>query len=428
MIEIAAMPYVPGQAYGVVSHSPQKAGAILVLRSPTLPADGHPAGIAVVEAAPFSHPMLALLARGIPTVIVTVQQAAQLIDDRPVVLDGTRGRVRDAVPGERFVPAEPAAPVAGEPVMTRNGVAVALRASVRDATGAAHARTRGAEAIGLVRSEFLVPPDGGTPDRRFCEEALAAVARAADPLAVTVRLLDIAADKRPAWLPPGTNVGRPLGFQGVRLFAVEPVRAVVDAQLDALKSLAADWPLRLLLPYVTTPAEARHWRQRIVPRVPLPFGVMAETPAAALDIRALLETADFVALGTNDLMQCLFGADRDEPALRHCLDPCAPVLYRFLAEVAQAAGDGLARVQVCGLLSQLPGVLPVLLGLGYRAFSVDPVFLPWLAETVRTTHTTEAAMLAAKVCHAGDSANVWKLLAVGRGNSQVPPVQAPTRS
>jgi phosphoenolpyruvate-protein kinase (PTS system EI component) len=426
--EIAALPYVPGQACGLVSRSPQQAGTILVATSPVLPAGANPAGVAVVDAAPFSHPMLALLARGIPTVIVTAEQAAQLIDGHLVVLDGARGCVRDAVPGEPLVPAEPAAPAAGEPVMTRDGVAVALRASVRDAAGAAQARARGAEAIGLVRSEFLVSPDARTPDRGFYEKALAAIAQVADPLAVTVRLLDIATDKRPAWLPPDTNAGRPLGLQGVRLFAYEPARAVVDAQLDALGALAADWPLRLLLPYVTSPAEARHWRNRIVPRVPLPFGVMAETPAAALDIGALLEIADFVALGTNDLMQCLFGADRDQPAVRNCLDPCAPVLYRFLAEVAQAAGAGLARVQVCGLLSQLPGVLPVLLGLGYRAFSVDPVFLPWLAETVCATHTTETAMLAVKVCHAGDSARVRELLAVGGGSSRVPPVQPRFRS
>ena len=413
MMDIAALPYVPGQARGVVSRNPQQPGAILVLESPTLPAGARPAGIAVVEAAPFSHPMLALLARGIPTVIITAEQAVQLPDERHVVLDGTSGRVRDDRPDAPVESAAPAAPAAGKPVMTRDGMAVVLRASVRDAAGAAQARQRGAEAIGLVRSEFLLPPDGATPDRAFYVNTVAAIARAASPLAVTVRLLDIAADKLPAWLPRDRQAGRLLGLQGVRLFTREPVLGVVDAQLEALAALAPRWPLRLLLPYVTSAAEARYWRDVIFPRVPLPFGVMAETPAAAIEIRALLAVADFVALGTNDLMQCLFGADRDQPAVRDYLDPYAPVLYRLLAAVAQAAGADLARVQVCGLLSQLPGVLPVLLGLGYRTFSVDPVFLPWLAETVRTTHTLKAALLAAKVCHASERASVRELLGVG---------------
>ena len=428
MIDIAALPYVPGQARGVVSRSPQHSGTILVMESPLLPAGAHPAGIVVVDAAPFSHPMLALLARAIPTVLVTAEQAAQLPNERRVVLDGTSGRVRDDVSDDPVVSAEPAALAAGEPVMTRDGMTVLLRASVRDAAGAAQARQRGAQAIGLVRSEFLLPPDGAMPDRGFYEKTIAAIAQAASPLAVTVRLLDVAADKLPAWLPPDTKAGRLLGLQGVRLFAREPVCSVLAAQLEALATLAPEWPLRVLLPYVTSGAEARHWRDVIVPRVPLPFGVMAEIPAAALDIGALLEVADFVALGTNDLMQCLFGADRDQPAVRDYLDPYAPVLYRLLADVAQAAGASLTRVQVCGLLSQLPGVLPVLLGLGYRAFSVDPVSLPWLAETVRTTHTMQAALLAAKVCHAGDSTSVRELLGAGGDSKPMRPDQRPPRS
>jgi phosphoenolpyruvate-protein kinase (PTS system EI component) len=413
VIDITALPYVPGQARGMVSRNPQQHGAILVLQSPTLPAGVCPAGIAVVEAAPFSHSMLALLARGIPTVIITTEQAAQLLNKHNVVLDGTNGRVCDDHPDAPIKSDEPTAPTAGEAVMTCDGMAVLLRASVRDAAGAALARQRGAEAIGLVRSEFLLPPNDATPNRAFYEISVAAIAEAARPLAVTVRLLDIAADKLPAWLPPDTNAGRLLGLQGVRLFEREPVRSVVESQLEALAALAPKWPLRLLLPYVNSAAEARTWRYKIFPRVPLPLGVMAETPAAALDIGALLKVADFVALGTNDLMQCLFGADRDQLAVRDYLDPYAPVLYRLLAEVAQAAGANLARVQVCGLLSQLPGVLPVLLGLGYRTFSVDSVFLPWLAETVRTTHTLKATLLAAKVCRAGDRTSVRDLLGVG---------------
>jgi phosphoenolpyruvate-protein kinase (PTS system EI component) len=411
-MDIAALPYVPGLARGMVSRNPQQPGVILVLDSPTLPAEARPAGIAVVDAAPFSHPMLALLARGIPTVIITAVQAAQLPSERSVVLDGTNGRVHDDVADAPVESAAPAAPAAGEPMMTRDGMAVLLRASVRDAAGAAQARQRGAEAIGLVRSEFLLPPNGKKPDRSFYENSVAAIAQAASPLAVTVRLLDVAADKLPAWFPPDATAGRLLGLQGVRLFAHEPVRSVVEAQLEALAALAPKWPLRLLLPYVNSAAEARYWRDKIFPHVPLPFGVMAETPAAALDISALLKVTDFVALGTNDLMQCLFGADRDQPAVRDYLNPYAPVLYRLLAEVAQAAGADLARVQVCGLLPQLPGVLPVLLGLGYRTFSIDSVFLPWLAETVRTAHTLKAALLAAKVCHAGDRTNVRELFGV----------------
>jgi phosphoenolpyruvate-protein kinase (PTS system EI component) len=423
MVDITAFPFVPGQACGTVSRRPQSSGTILVLDSPALPDGAQPAGMIVVAAAPFSHSMLALLARGIPTVIVTAEQAARLPDGSRVELDGTKGRVHDAISSESFAPIEPVAPVAGETVLTRDGVAVALRASVRDAAGAAQARQRGAEAIGLLRSEFLLPSDGTIPDRPFYERSITAIANVAAPLVVTVRLLDIATDKCPAWLPPEFQAGRTLGLQGVRLYEREPVRGVVEAQIEALARLTPQWPLRVLLPYITSVDEAQYWRNRIAPRVPISFGVMAETPAAALDIGALLKQADFVALGTNDLMQCLYGADRDQPAVRGYLDPYAPVLYRFLADVAQAAGTDLARVQVCGLLSQLPGVLPLLLGLGYRTFSVDPVYLPWLAESVRTTRSLVAAVLAARVCHASNSTVVKELLGLGLDSSPLTPAQ-----
>jgi phosphoenolpyruvate-protein kinase (PTS system EI component) len=406
--QIDAQPYVPGQVRGVLSRDPRQAGAILVLDSPQLPACAHPAGIAVVDGAPFSHPMLALLARGIPTVIVTLAQAARLPWGEVMVLDGARGTLAS----DGSVPRAEPSPVRGR-VTTADGAEVTLRASVRDAAGVAWARERGAESIGLVRSEFLVPEtDSAPPDRAFYHRALASLLDAAAPLAVTIRLLDIAADKHPPWLTAHDAYGGLLGLQGMRLFETEPVRSVVDAEIAVLAELAGQNRLRVLLPYVTHPGEARDWCQRLRVRLTLPIGVMAENPAAALAIDTLLETADFVALGTNDLMQCLFGADRDLPTVRDYLDPYAPILYRFLAEVAQAAGTRVAQVQVCGLLAQLPGVLPVLLGLGYRCFSVDPVFLPWLAETVRNTRSVKSALLAAEVCHAGDSFNVRKLVRV----------------
>jgi phosphoenolpyruvate-protein kinase (PTS system EI component) len=88
------------------------------------------------------------------------------------------------------------------------------------------------------------------------------------------------------------------------------------------------------------------------------------------------------------------------------------VLFRFLRQTIAAAGDHAERIQVCGLLAQLPGILPILLGLGYRAFSVEPVLVSWLAQTVSATDTAEAASLAAAVCAAADSDTVRTLLAL----------------
>jgi phosphoenolpyruvate-protein kinase (PTS system EI component) len=139
---------------------------------------------------------------------------------------------------------------------------------------------------------------------------------------------------------------------------------------------------------------------------------MLETAGAALAVDGLLATADLVGFGLNDLMQSVFGADRDLPAVRAHLDPYAPALYRFLRLTAELAGPGGNRVQLCGILPQLPGVRPGLLGLGYRTFSVDVAHAPYLARTVATRSTAEDRSLAEAVCAASSGHAVADLLGV----------------
>jgi phosphoenolpyruvate-protein kinase (PTS system EI component) len=109
-------------------------------------------------------------------------------------------------------------------------------------------------------------------------------------------------------------------------------------------------------------------------------------------------------------MQCLFGADRDEPALRGCLDPYAPVLYRLLGHAADQTGVNLDRVRLCGVLPRLAGVLPVLVGLGYRRFSVDSAWIPYLAEGLRALTLADARDLAMQVRACSESREVRELL------------------
>jgi phosphoenolpyruvate-protein kinase (PTS system EI component) len=231
---------------------------------------------------------------------------------------------------------------------------------------------------------------------------------------VTIRLLDVAPDKMLKGILPDDVVGGALGLQGVRLYATEPVRSMLDAQLEAINKLTEHYDIRLLIPYLVNRQELDYWSKYINKALtkPVPVGAMVETPAGALDFQNWLDIADFVGIGCNDLMQCLFAADRDRPELRQYLDPYAPLLYRFLKPIAPTTTQQSTKVQICGVLSQLPGVLPVLLGLGYRAFSVDAALVPYLAQTVRSTRITEAEQLAEQVCHARESQQVIELLSL----------------
>jgi phosphoenolpyruvate-protein kinase (PTS system EI component) len=410
------MPYVPGTACGILQRglSANPAGRIVLLEQPLAgPFEPAPAGFIVIHGAPFSHAMIPLLGSGVPTVIVTPAQVEALHEGRVVALDGASGLVTTVTTAIKPVPT-PTESAAG--CATADGVSVQLRVSARNRRAVDRAVEFGAESIGLVRSEFLEPADGRVPDTLFYQRAFRDLCETASGLPVTIRLFDVAADKRPAWLPPDVAMDGVLGRQGVRLYREETVQRIYRAQVEAIDALAGEFALRVLLPYVADCAELQSWcgdvRERMSSNVLI--GAMAETPAAALEIGAWLETADFVGIGCNDLMQCLFGADRDRPEVARYLDPYAPSLYRFLAQVAATAGERLDAVQLCGVLPQLPGILPILLGLGFRVFSVEANLLPWLVRAIAQVRLSDVQALAMQVCTARDAGTVRQLPGVSK--------------
>ncbi len=289
-----------------------------------------------------------------------------------------------------------------------------LNASVSSAQGAARALINGAAAVGLVRSEFLHPTDARIPDNKFYRQAFNDICAASNPLAITIRLLDLAPDKKPPWLHSIPEAQVPTGLQGVRLYQYEPVDQVVRAQLTAIAPLADEYELRLLIPYVSLPEEYRHCRQTIhsVIAKPLAVGAMLETPAAVLDIGYWVEHADFVGIGCNDLMQNLFAADRDSPQLKSYLNPYSPALLRLLRQTARSAGESIGKIQLCGLLPQWPGILPLLIGMGFVSFSIEPLKIPYLAQTAIDTSTNKLQPVIDRACNAADAHEVCRILNV----------------
>jgi phosphoenolpyruvate-protein kinase (PTS system EI component) len=407
MTAFQVTPYVPGYARGILQRGTRAASAsdiCMLMQSELGDFEARPAGLIIIDGAPLSHQLIRLLALGVPTVLLSPAAADRLETGSEVLIDGTTGTIMQP-PSLQAPPAPPPEPPqAGKALGLPDGSTIEFRASIGAIEEARRAVSQGAAAIGLVRTEFLAPDDGRQPDVSFYRDALGALCAAAHPLDVTLRLPDIRQDKPVPWLTPCARLNTPLGLQGVRMFDTEPVRSVIDAMLDAIKLLIDDFPIRLLLPYVTRLDEFLHWREVIRQRLgdAVPVGVMAESPIAVLAMPRWLEHADFVAIGCNDLMQCLFAADRDLVEMRDYLDPHSPELYRFLYMAADAAGDHIDRVQLCGLLPQQPDVLPVLIGMGFRSFSVAPVMIPYLARTAESSDLSRCAMLARQACTAAD--------------------------
>ncbi|TNF35836.1 MAG: phosphoenolpyruvate-protein phosphotransferase [Gammaproteobacteria bacterium] len=414
-VYLSGLPYFPGVAVARLHQGGEGnvADRIVLLTQDDINGnDTLPAGFIVVESIPFSHTMIGLLGKGVPTVLISAQQAALLDDGMLLMIDGSSGvittDVHDLPPVvELLRNNEP-----GKPIMMADGEPVNLCASVRKPSLARRAVELGAQSIGLVRSEFLLPADNAIPDRGFYLNAFREICEAASPLSVTFRLLDVAADKMPSWISSIDSIGQLLGMQGVRIYNTEPVSHVIDAQLAALAELSSEYPLRVLVPFLVRLEEFDYWLNVIRKRLPdhVPVGAMAETPAMVLDIAHLLEDADFVAIGCNDLMQSIYAADRDQADLRHYLDPYAPLLFRLFRQIASEAGTNINRVQLCGVLSQVQAVLPVLLGMGYRTFSVDVPFIPHLASRISTMTLAECRVLAQQVCDAKKTEDVLRIL------------------
>lgn len=381
----------------------------IIKQSPDGPLEPRPAGFILVDGTPLAHSSNPLLASGIPGILLDAEQGRWLPEGLEVCMDGATGQLTTDAAGHTPPQILPPAPAV---CATRDHVPVHLRVSAHHRKAIELAVRNGASAIGLVRSEYLEPDNGQIPDAAYYLDVFRTLCEAATGLPVTIRLFDVATSKRPAWLPlPASELGV-LGCQGVRLYYNEPVRSIFHAQVRAISDLANEFELRIMLPYVADLAELQTIREEITGILahPVPIGAIAETPLATLQLRDWLEVADYVAIGCNDLMQCLYGADRDQPKLAHYFDPYAPMLYRFMTQVADPVKPQLDAVQLCGVLPQLPGILPVLLGLGYRAFSVEASMVPYLSQTIADTDSVHAQHLAAKVCNARTSQEVRALL------------------
>jgi phosphoenolpyruvate-protein kinase (PTS system EI component) len=420
MERITVSPFVPGRVRGVIQHEPKttRDDAILLVTQAQLDdISGTPAAIIIVDGAPFSHAVIRNLGRGIPVAMLEAEQVASLPEGTAVILDTEQNVITPASPGASFTPWDPAASTTcGVPYMTRDGQPVELCASVGNIGSAVCAVQSGATAIGALRSEYLLPAAGIEPDRAFYRHSLEQIMAAASPLPVTIRLLDFTPDKLQEWLPASTGANSMLGVRGMRLYETEAVYRALRAEMQAIDELATCYVLQLMLPSGSELTGFCRWRDELHAMLAtrVPIGVMVETPAAALEIDRWLQHAEFVAIGCNDMMQCLFGAERELPAVRHLLDPYSPALFRFFRLMAETAGEDIHRIQLCGLLPQVRGVLPVLLGLGYRRFSGEPVLIPPLAGTVTNQSINACEALASQVCAAGDSTQVRHLLGVSQ--------------
>ena len=372
----------------------------------------HVQGVVCTGGSPTAHNAILLRGQGIPTVF-GVGTALQSVDDgTPLGLDGAAGRVWiDPAPEQveqlqaaRKAAAEQAQAhreAAQEPAITADGIAITVQANVSQPEDAREAAARGAEGVGLLRTEFLFGDAEEPPSENDQVTALkAAVKPFTKP--VTIRALDAGGDKPLPYLSFPDEANPFLGVRGIRVLLRHP--ELFQTQLRALLRTGAAHPVRLLLPMVATPDEVEEALQHLetartalanagTPHAErLPVGIMIETPASALAAEDLAPQVDFFSIGTNDLVQYVMAADRGHADLAALADVLHPPVLRLIQRTVQQAGD--VPVSVCGEAAAQPMAIPLLLGLGVSSLSVNPGAVPGTKALVRALRHDEMEALA----------------------------------
>jgi phosphoenolpyruvate-protein phosphotransferase len=304
---------------------------------------------------------------------------------------------------------------AQEPV-TADGTRVEFLANANGAADAAMACRVGAGGVGLYRTEYLFLTHPGLPDEEEQFAAYREVVEASPCGPVDIRTLDLGSDKRVPYLGARHEDNPALGWRGSRLAADH--REFFLTHLRAILRAGASGQVGVLFPMVSTLEEALQLRGLVdEARASLegsgvqfarqmPVGVMLEVPAAAACIEDLLDAVDFVSIGSNDLIQYLMAADRNNPKVAHLCEPFSPALYRVLGRILRACTDRGKPVTVCGEMAGRARCFLPLLGLGLRRFSMSPAFVPPLKELARRTTLAAAQECAEQVLRLKTTAEV----------------------
>jgi phosphotransferase system enzyme I (PtsI) len=384
------------------------------------------AGVVTDVGSPTHHTVILARSLGVPAV-VGLGGATQLIaPGQQLAIDGTTGEVVIEPSEEALERWRQRAEIASaalraldqlrtQPAITADGVRIRLEANLEMADEVGRVLDAGAEGIGLYRSEFLIDamhPSAATEDAQA--DTYRQLLEAMRPMPVTIRTFDAGEDR---WVmtPRAGGHRERFGLRGIRagLHHDERFRTQVRALLRAAPAGA----LRILLPFVTSAVELRQARALITEigreaglSTDVPIGAMIEVPAAALTVDHLAVHADFLSVGTNDLIQYTLAIDRTDERLAGHNEPRAPAILRLLRIIAVTGKRAGVELAVCGEMAADPLLVALLVGLGFRTFSMTPAAIPIVKRGLGTLDTRQAAAAARRAVRAASADEVHAVL------------------
>jgi phosphotransferase system enzyme I (PtsI) len=396
------------------------------------------AGVATDEGGSDGHTAIMLRALGVPAVLGVAGLSQATRAGETVIVDGAAGSVVVNPTAETLAAARRAvtafareqqklAKLRRLPSITTDREMVELQANLEIPAELPLIAQAGAAGIGLLRSEFLFMNRETLPDENEQAESYRSVIEAMGGDPVTIRVLDWGGEKdiealqSEGVVPEVTDDNPALGLRGIRLLLRET--ELFETQLAAILRAATAGPTRVLLPMVTTVAEVRAARdiyERVarrlrrrgerLPETLPPLGIMIETPGAALSADALALEADFFAIGTNDLTMYTLAVDRGESDVAGLYDPLHPAVLRLVQFATEAALRMRMPVSVCGEMAANPKLIPLLLGLGLRSFSMNAAAVPRVKQAIRAANIDDCARFARRVMEQTDPARIQELV------------------
>ena len=362
-------------------------------------------GICTEAGGPGGH--TAIVARGmeIPAVVGVGNFLHNIRSGDEVIVDGHLGRIivsPDPETKARYLErrlfrqsiATQLEEIRDLPATTSDGVRIELMANVEFPHEAAACLARGADGVGLYRTEFLYLGHTLEPSEEEHYEAYAQVVRDMQNRPVVIRTLDLGADKMGMTRPAEPENNPFLGLRSIRLSLRNP--ALFRIQLRAILRAACLGDVRVMFPMITTLDELRNARfllrsvsedllteSKVIPCA-VQVGMMVEVPAAVLMLDRFIEEIDFVSIGTNDLTQYTLAVDRSNDSVVDLYQACDPAVLRLIEKTQQVASKHNKSTSVCGEMSNNPAYALLLVGMGIRTLSIAPAAIPILKKAIRS--------------------------------------------
>ena len=386
--------------------------------------------VAIVTSAGSTLSHSAILARSLhmPLVVGAAKVLQKINDGDVLIVDGASGtvvvepgpddlrayrqRLRELAKEQREL-----GRLRTKPTRTQDGVDIALLANAESREDVAQAHSLGAAGLGLYRTEFLFLQRNELPDEEEQFRIYRDVVLGMSGRPVTIRTLDLGADKADRSGLVLANEHNPaLGLRGVRLSLANG--DLFDTQLRAIVRASGYGPVRVLVPMISNREEIVAVRKRLK-RVAdklrkegaevaddIPLGAMIEVPAAAIALHAFVDIVDFLSIGTNDLVQYLLAADRNNDALGELYSPLNPGVVRLLKHIINVANEHDTPVAVCGEIAGDAALAPLLLALGLTEFSLHPATLLEVRKAIRGSDLSALKARMPKLLQARDRAGI----------------------